>query len=239
MDALLTSPWILPCHESAPGLVDRLIPVAEHREFPVGATLIEQGEYATGIYFLLDGHVKQTVMNPNGTVRALAMIAPGCVIGEAAVLDGEPSQITTTALTRLKCLFLRTEQVHDLIETDPDFVRLLLLTLTRRFRLLSKLVTDTTLRPVPEQLTCLLHQLARQKGPEQKGLRHVTLQVSHQELAEFLGVSRVTISNCLANLKEEGLIETGHRLIHVLEPSRLRCCGESPWCISYQPPARG
>lgn len=233
IDALLTSPWILPYGAIDRTVAERIRPIAEERSFKAGMVLFEQGESVPGLFYLLSGSVKQSAISANGNLRSLFLVGAGCVVGETSAFDGEPSQLETIAVTDVRVLFLSREHVHQLITADPSFARVLLYSVTRKLRAAVKVVSDSTLRPVPEQLACLLHQLARQKGPDQVGCRQVSIAISHQELAELLGVSRVTISQCLAHLRERGLIETGHRVLYVLNPARLRNCGAVPYCIVH------
>ena len=119
-----------------------------------------------------------------------------------------------------------------LVESEPKLAMHLILSLARKLRTSVKLVIDKSIRNVPDQMACLLHQLSMQKGPDIPGGRQVTLPLSHQELADILGVSRVAVSQAIAALKERGLVETGHRAVIIADPGRLRCCGDVPFCVT-------
>jgi CRP/FNR family transcriptional regulator len=209
----------------------RLKPHGTERRFPAGQVLIEQGQPAPGMFYLIEGRVTHSVLSAAGESRLLAIVEPGCLFGEMAALDGSPTQTRAVAATDGQALFLNARGLAQLIRTDGEFAYHFSLSMARKLRMVVKQVADMTMRPAPDQLSCLLHQMARQKGPDHPGSPRVTLPASHQQLADMLGASRVTVSQGLTALKERGLVETGHRVLYILNPDGLRCCGHSPYCV--------
>ena len=230
-EQLMTSPWIFP-DEPGPDIVALVRPHGVEQRFYGGTRLIEQGAPSPGLYVVLEGAVKVSVLSADGAERQLLMVEPGSVIGEASTLDGGASQTTATALVDTRVLFVERMAVLRLMAMEPALALSLALALARKLRATVKQVMDKSMRTVADQVACLLHQYCRQQGPDQAGARQVTLALSHQELAETLGVSRVAISQALSALRERGLLETGHRAIYVPDPVQLRCCGEEPFCVA-------
>lgn len=229
-DSLLTSPWILGDDEH--DLISRLRPYGAERCFAAGAALFEQGETPAGIFCLLEGSVKYTSLSPEGAERLLMVVGPGCLVGEVGTLDGGPAQVAATAVGEVTALFVERQGLLEAISHDPELALRLSLSLARKLRATMKLVVDKSFRSVSDQMACLLHQICVQKGPDQLGRPGVTVPMSHQELADALGVSRVAVSQAVAALKERGLVETGHRAVYVPQPAHLRCCGLAPMCVS-------
>jgi LmbE family N-acetylglucosaminyl deacetylase len=58
--------------------------------FPSGSYLIEQGEAATTMYFLLSGHVEIRREGEDGRVRVVDRSGPGEFIGEEGIATGQP-----------------------------------------------------------------------------------------------------------------------------------------------------
>lgn len=223
---LVTSPWMNPIEMSGL-LAQRLRPIGMERSIPAGETVIRQGEVPDGIYLLLEGRIKQYLSGPNGEIRSLMFCLPGCLIGDVPGIDGLATQVASVAETPVRALYIPRERFAERLAADAELAYVVLLMVTRRLRAMVKALSDATSREVPEQLSCLLHQWSQQHAGEGR----ISLAISHQELAELLGVSRVTVSQCLAQLRARGVIETGHREIHVLKPDALRCCGDSPYCL--------
>lgn len=231
VESLQTSPWIVPDQRGL-RVIDQIRPWAVSRGFRAGSTLFDQGAKVPGLFFILEGTVKQIHLSPDGQERLFMILSAGCQVGEISVLDGMPSQLAAVAMTNVKTLFLERTRVLELLQSEGEFALYLTLSMTRQLRASVKQLADSTSRPIPERLGCLLHHLTRQMGPDKAGSPVVTLQVSQQQLAEMLGVSRVTVATCIADLRAKGILETGHRVLTIRSPESLRTCGNSPYCIT-------
>jgi len=66
--------------------------------FPAGSYLIEQGEAATKMYFLLSGHVEIRREGEDGRVRVVDRSGPGEFIGEAGIATGQPRNAHVVAV---------------------------------------------------------------------------------------------------------------------------------------------
>jgi LmbE family N-acetylglucosaminyl deacetylase len=78
--------------------------------FPSGTYLIEQGEAATMMYFLLSGHVEIRREGEDGRVRVVDQSGPGEFIGEEGIATGLPRNAHVVALDDVTSLtFLASE----------------------------------------------------------------------------------------------------------------------------------
>jgi LmbE family N-acetylglucosaminyl deacetylase len=66
--------------------------------FPSGSYLIEQGEAATMMYFLLSGHVEIRREGDDGRVRVVDHSGPGEFIGEVGIATGRPRNAHVVAI---------------------------------------------------------------------------------------------------------------------------------------------
>jgi LmbE family N-acetylglucosaminyl deacetylase len=78
--------------------------------FPAGSYLIEQGEAATNMYFLLSGHVEIRRENENGRMRVVDRSGPGEFIGEVGIATGKPRNAHVVALDDVTSLTFSTAQ---------------------------------------------------------------------------------------------------------------------------------
>mgnify|MGYP001021392311 CR=1 FL=1 len=61
-------------------------------------TLFTAGDPGDGCYRVESGLMKVSVISPTGSERILAIFGPGSLIGEFAVIDGQPRSATVTAV---------------------------------------------------------------------------------------------------------------------------------------------
>jgi LmbE family N-acetylglucosaminyl deacetylase len=78
--------------------------------FPSGSYLIEQGEAATTMYFLLSGHVEIRREDENGQMRVVDRSGPGEFIGEVGIATGKPRNAHVVALDDVTSLTFATAE---------------------------------------------------------------------------------------------------------------------------------
>ena len=82
--------------------------------FPSGSYLIEQGESATVMHFLLSGHVEIRREGEDGRVRVVDRSGPGEFIGEQGIATGRPRNAHVVAVEDVTSLtFTASEPVPD------------------------------------------------------------------------------------------------------------------------------
>jgi hypothetical protein len=106
----------VPLFRDIPGEeVAGLLPIVEEVEFPAGATIIRQGDAADGLYIIVEGRV---AIDVDG--RRAGEMGSRHVIGELALLSGEPRSATCTALSEVMALGIRREPFWQLMRDHPE-----------------------------------------------------------------------------------------------------------------------
>ena len=82
--------------------------------FPSGSSLIEQGETATAMYFLLSGHVEIRREGEDGQVRVVDQSGPGEFLGEEGIATGRPRNAHVVAIDDVTSLTF--------LASDPAFL---------------------------------------------------------------------------------------------------------------------
>jgi LmbE family N-acetylglucosaminyl deacetylase len=101
--------WVFSREASALGYAADLVNV---EWFPSGAYLIEQGEVATMMHFLLSGTVEIRREDEDGQVRVVDRSGPGEFIGEVGIATGQPRNAHVVAVDDVTSLtFLAAEFV--------------------------------------------------------------------------------------------------------------------------------
>jgi CRP/FNR family cyclic AMP-dependent transcriptional regulator len=112
-----------------------LAKMASARSFPAGSTLMRQGDVSESMFVILDGEVKVQRTDPLlADPLELAELGPGEIVGELAVLDGEPRSATVTARVPTNTLELTAPALAITVLQHPEVSRALLMVLSRRLR---------------------------------------------------------------------------------------------------------
>ena len=104
------------------------------REYPVGETLMRQGNGGGGLIFILDGRARVTTRAEDGAERVLGVVEAGTALGEIAALDDGDSPISVTALTPMRALVLPVWDFRTTLREYPEIAIHLLVIIGRRLR---------------------------------------------------------------------------------------------------------
>ncbi len=158
------------------------------------------------LLFLLEGRVKLTMSSSGGKRLMLGIAAPGDVLGLAAVVTGCPYEITAVAQFPCRIRVLPRKSFLDLLLRNPvawqNSARLLSVEYKRRceqLRILGLALTASM------KLAMLLLQWCAEGQRAELGVRlHCPL--THEEIGEYIGLSRETVTRSLINFKNLNLV---------------------------------
>jgi CRP-like cAMP-binding protein/di/tricarboxylate transporter len=110
----------------------RLAAHLDPRELAPGETLCRQGEPGNGLYVVTAGRLTVLVAADGAPERPVASVGPGDLVGEMALLSGEPRSATVRAATAARVLRLDRERFLELVRQHPETVFAIARTLGRR-----------------------------------------------------------------------------------------------------------
>ncbi|HEY5496382.1 MAG TPA: cyclic nucleotide-binding domain-containing protein, partial [Candidatus Limnocylindrales bacterium] len=111
----------------------RLAAVAETVELAPGAVIIREGDTGDSLFVVLAGELAVTKRSGKVDVP-LAVVGPGEVQGELAVLEGRPRTATVRAVGPATLLCLRRDALLDVLGRQPELALSLLRTTAGRLR---------------------------------------------------------------------------------------------------------
>jgi CRP/FNR family transcriptional regulator, cyclic AMP receptor protein len=202
----------------------QLLELAENsvlQRVPRRRRLYAQGEVVAGLYVVMAGRVR--VVRGAGEVRALTVAyrAVGEVIGEIAVTRRATHEDTATATDPVEVVQIPLRHMEELLARHAELARRLLqLMVERRLdteRRIEGLLSQTVESRVAEFLT----DAAQRYGiPESRGLL-ISIKYTHQEIADYVGSTRETVTLTLGELRRRDLLIFDHRRIVVRDLEAL------------------
>lgn len=219
----MTSPRLFDEARRKFGMFDRLEPEAlellgsgsDEVRLSAGETMFRPGDGCEGFGFVVDGAVKVGLLSEMGREIVLYRVQPGqsCTVTVSCLVSGSPYPAMGIVERDLKALAVPRTMFIDLIDRSPVFRHFVLEIFSARMTLLMELVHEVAFNKLDQRLAARLLEL----GPK--------IAMSHSELADELGTSRVIVSRILEAFADEGLVALGRRLVSVEDPVRLegRC----------------
>lgn len=147
------------------------------------------------------GAVRTLTWLEDGTIVVLGVWGPGDIVGKA-LSQVEPYQIE--CLTQVEAVIFPFEQSDHLTEV-----------LLAHLQQAEEFMAIRSYKMMDAMLIKLLTWLSRKFGREVEQGRLIDLRLTHQDIAELLGSTRVTVTRILRQLEQQGLIERFplHRII--------------------------
>lgn len=193
--------------------------VSVPRHYAPGATLRGQGAPADHLLVLLDGTASASATTAAGRVVRFGTWAGPCALDKVALLDGAGHTATFTALTPCAVRAVPRARFTALLDDSAAVRAHVLRLLAAQSRAQQERLTDTATLPCEARLAAWLLEGLATRGAD----GHVPLPGGQRELADLLGVTRVTVNRALSRLRRDGLIgpvENRGR-VHVLAPELL------------------
>jgi CRP/FNR family transcriptional regulator, cyclic AMP receptor protein len=180
-----------------------------------GRILYRPGEAGSGLFFVRAGRVQLYHLSADGRKLITATLTAGEWFGELPLLNEGQHQSFAEVVEESTLYLIPKQEIEQMLGERPRLALGLLQIVGKRFVQLEEQLLDAAFKSTGARLAALLLELA---GGEDK--REV-VGMSHEELAEHLGVYRETVSAALRELKEKGVVVLGRKKIVLKAPERL------------------
>jgi CRP/FNR family transcriptional regulator, cyclic AMP receptor protein len=203
-----------------PDVLERIAGAAVQRAFRDGEVIFSHGDPGDALYAVVTGRIRISSGVPDGREIFLNIMEPGDTFGEIALLDGGSRTASATAIAPSELVSMRREHFQALLEREPRVAFELLRICGQRLRWTSGLLEDAALLDAPARLAKRLLILGELHGKRAKD--GVTLRISQEELANFLGVTRQAVNQQLQAWKTRGWVSLKRGVIVVRDEAAIR-----------------
>ncbi|OUL29933.1 Crp/Fnr family transcriptional regulator [Nostoc sp. 106C] len=158
-------------------------------------------EHQSLLWKIETGFVRTFTYLEDGTTVALGLWGPGDIVGKS-LSRLEPYQIE--CLTKVEAKILPLDEWEQPTQT-----------LLTHIQQAEELMVIRSYKKVDTMLIKLLSWLSQKFGSEVEKGRLIDMRLTHEDLAEILGSTRVTITRVLGQFEQEGLIDrlSLHRIV--------------------------
>lgn len=203
-----------------PQALERIAELAVQRGYRSGEIIFSQGDPGDALYGVVTGKVRISAGAADGREIFLNILEAGDTFGEIALLDGGIRTASAVTMAPSELVSIRRDHFLAVLEREPQVALELLRLCGERLRWTSGLVEDAALLDAPARLAKRLLSLGELHG--RKDGNAITLSISQEELASFLGLSRQVVNQYLQGWKGRGWVELGRGSVTVLDPAALR-----------------
>ncbi|VEF46785.1 Crp/Fnr family transcriptional regulator [Bacillus freudenreichii] len=191
------------------------------KSFEKNQIVFRQGDPLNFVYLVKEGRVRTTISDDKGQEKTVLIFSAGTILGGESAVKRSPYGVT--AITNNECIlacmpfedFLkRIEESHHLTLKVSHYLAELLMRVTYQIKEVSFLNSD-------ERVIAHLLKLADRFGLQTESGIKISIPFTHQEMADLIAVSRVSVSRIMSVLSKEGILERKNGYFYIKDKAAL------------------
>jgi CRP/FNR family transcriptional regulator len=187
-----------------------------------GRVLFREGEDSDRVSILCEGKVKLSCASKDGKTLNLRIALAGDVLGLSAMISGSPFEVTAEALEPVSLKTIRRAEFIPFLERHGEASMHAAKALSEEYKAAYSDARRLALSgSVPGRIAGLLLDWGRSASCGESSMRF-NMVLTHDDLANFTGTSRETVSRTLSRLQKDNLIRIKGAAVHILLPEKLK-----------------
>ena len=180
---------------------------SKYIELPKNFTLFYQGDICNDILLLKEGTVQLMMYGSINELIPLYEIQKGeqCIINTSSTLSNTTTIATAQTKTAIKGWLIPSNIIKELMIKSPTYQEYIFSLFSIKFSALTTLIEDIKFKKLDARILEFL-KMKNEKN----------ISITHEELANDLGTSRVVISRVLKDLENKNLIKLHRKKIELL-----------------------
>ena len=201
--------------------LDAVLARAVVRRIAKGEVILHRGDASPGMFVIVTGRVRVSVVSEDGKEATLGVLGPGEVLGEISLLDGEECSADVAAQEDCQLLMIERNQFLRLLRSNSELCLHLMAVLSRRLRRSNAILEDIALLDLPSRLGRLLLRLAEDCGVAAGRGTRIEVKLSQKDLGTLIGCSREKVNKQLRQWEQGGVLGKDGGRIVILQPRVL------------------
>ncbi|MGP1500262.1 MAG: Crp/Fnr family transcriptional regulator [Bergeyella cardium] len=183
----------------------------EIKSFPAGSVILNVDSYAHYIPLVLSGSIKVIRTEEDGREILLYYITPGesCIVSILAGMRRDKSKVKAVIEEDAEILMLSQQKAKEWIKKYPEWTDFVFSLYHKRFEELLEVVNSVAFQKADARILSLLYQKSQLYKSKE-------LSVTHQQLADELGITREAVSRVLKQMENENQISLSRNKITLL-----------------------
>lgn len=176
--------------------------------------LFIEGSYPRGVFCIISGKVKVFSTGETGKEQIIRIAGAGDVVGFRALFGEEPYRLSATTLEQSSIFFIKIEDFLELVHSQPELLQAVLRELSKESGERADFIKAMAQKTVRERLAIVLLVL-------ESIYKDDLINLSREDLANFVGTATETLIRLLKDFKDENLIEVQGRKIKLIDVDKI------------------
>lgn len=188
--------------------------------FSSGQPIFNNQDVPQHFLYLQSGCIKMSKISVSGNALTLHIFYPGSCISLLS-LSAHPNSYDFTALTQVEAIQIPRADFIQFLQSDAEisyfFLQRMVQGLDGMLLRVSQMANATAYQRVASLLLYFISHVGSSGAAPT-----IQLSLTHQDIADWLGLSRENVSIQMKKLADAGFIGKQHHFIEVLQPDQLR-----------------
>ncbi|MBC8059912.1 MAG: Crp/Fnr family transcriptional regulator [Clostridiaceae bacterium] len=202
----------------------KIVDMTGHKAYKKGDILCSEGEKSDTLFIINEGGVKLSKLTKDGKEQIVHIFTSGDFFGELSLFSsGQTYNFDVYAISDLKICTLTKKDMDKILISNPAIALKLLEVITKRLTQTENLAQNLATKDAEIRIAYILLEFSEKYGVSTAQGLQVNLPINREEMANYAGVTRETISRKLTIFEELGIIQLkGTRVILIKELNMLR-----------------
>lgn len=222
-DAMAATPFLSAVAKSRVGEFASSGAVHRYRK---GTYLCHQGDEAPDVFFLVEGKIEMSSVNPHGTRVLHATLDTPQFFGELGVLGGTDRSTDAVTLTDSSVWTVDADEFVAFVTGEPGAARAVIRALAEQVTANQAFVDDLLFLDLKGRVAKRLLQLVSPSLDRLPDDGAVVPSITHADLASLCGGSRENVTRILTDLQRRGIVKRDeHRYVIKKVPALAKIAG--------------
>ncbi|MBN1655256.1 MAG: Crp/Fnr family transcriptional regulator [Deltaproteobacteria bacterium] len=189
--------------------------------FPWRKQVYTQGQKGSHLFVISAGRVRISRIAEGERAQTIAYRGCNEIVGETVLLNGQTYRETATSTEYVETVAIPLSFIKSTIETDSKFSMRFIRLMIERSLEAERRIENFLKKGVEARVVDFIVGAAASHGiPESRGTL-IGMKFTHQEIADYVGSTRETVTIILGELRRRGLIQVDHRRLIVANADAL------------------
>lgn len=189
---------------------EQLIKLTEkivHKNYKKGQILFFEGDISDKLYVINKGKIKIFKYTREGKEQILYILSEGDFVGDLSLLKKDEFKFNAEALEDANICVLTKDDFDGIIKENPEIAIEILQVVYDRIVKLENLIQNLSTKDIEARIAGLLLSFVKDFGVRKGDTIELELPLSREDIANYIGVTRETISRKLSSMQDQGVID--------------------------------
>ena len=184
--------------------------------YPKGVT-VHDGPACTGVILVRTGSLRLYMLSPDGKEVTLYRLHGGdlCILSASCVLKTATFDVMIDAEETSECYVVDGAAFAEVAQRNPDIRIFALETAVSRFSDVMWAMQQILFMSMDKRLAIFLCDESARLGSD-------TIELTHEQIARYMGSAREVVSRMLKYFATEGMVEVSRKGVRIVDKKRLR-----------------